>query len=65
LIDKIFQLINAEATVAQKLHQGTNRQTRCNRLAGSFLLLFGQAKRTMIIFKTYLFFFLDKKETPE
>jgi hypothetical protein len=40
-----IRITNAEATVVPKPNQGTIRQRGCNPLSGSFLFLFGEAKR--------------------
>lgn len=57
----------AEATVAQKLHQGTIRQKGCNLLPGSFFGSFLDKQKRTILLKEltnklntlYLFFCLD------
>jgi len=36
----MHRIINAEVTVVQKPHQGTNRQRGCNPLPGSFFVSF-------------------------
>jgi hypothetical protein len=42
----MHRIINAEATVALKPNQGTNRQRGCNPLPGRFFVtFFGQAKK--------------------